>query len=199
MKLKYVGAMPLISDKGVGFDHTQPDKYTFLNAVAELLEGFDFGAREKIQHLHNTSGKEYAEGELTTVLKKYCSDIDEALTKRDEKFKVLKKDLIQRVHENLIISKEGKDAWLNNIELMNDYCHQFVTNDTAYQCALRALGEELYVAKIEEVTFPMFRNYGLVLHDLDNVLQHRKPPIDTTLTVETGINGFVGKLTIVHR
>ncbi|MDF1880087.1 hypothetical protein JHD50_02020 [Sulfurimonas sp. MAG313] len=52
MKLKYVGAMPLISDKGVGFDHTQPDKYTL--------------------HLHNIRGKEYKGEELTSVLKKYC-------------------------------------------------------------------------------------------------------------------------------
>jgi len=36
MQLKYVGAMPVVSEKGVGFDKTKPDKFTFLYAAVEL-------------------------------------------------------------------------------------------------------------------------------------------------------------------
>jgi hypothetical protein len=41
MKLKYVGAMPTVSSKGVGFDEFKPDKYTFLNASVELWYGLE--------------------------------------------------------------------------------------------------------------------------------------------------------------
>ncbi len=44
MELKYVGAKPKVSGKGVSFDQTKPDKYTFLTAAVELLEAFDAGA-----------------------------------------------------------------------------------------------------------------------------------------------------------
>ncbi len=38
MELKYVGAKPAVSARGVSFDQTKPDRYTFLNAAVELLE-----------------------------------------------------------------------------------------------------------------------------------------------------------------
>jgi hypothetical protein len=199
MQLKYVGAMPLVSNKGVGFDKTKPDKYTFLNAAIELLEALNYGATEKTKHLHNISGKEYSEGELMSLLQKYCSNLEEKVLESDKKAKDFVEDLIKRVHENTLVSEDGRTAWLNNIELMKDYFYQYIMNEAAYKCALDALGQEIHDARVEEVTFPMFRNYGLVLHDLEYVLEHRKSPIDGVLTIETGQKGAFGKLTIKHR
>ena len=198
MELKYVGAMPLVSNKGVGFDETKPDKYTFLNAAIELLEALNYGPTETTKHLHNACGREYSGSELVDLLEKYCVDLDEQVLQSEKKAEALVDDLIQRVHENKLISEDGRMAWLNNIDLMKDYFYQYVVNESVYQCALSALGQEIHDAHVEEVTFPMFRNYGLVLHDLDYVMQHRKPPIDSNLTVETGREGLFGKLSITH-
>ncbi len=199
MELKYVGAMPVVSNKGVGFDETKPDKYTFLNSAVELLEALNYGATETTKHLHNVSGKEYSGSELMDILKKYCPNLTEVFSQSESKTDTLKKDLIQRVEENRLISEDGRRAWLNNIELMSDYYYQYVKNEAAYQCALKALGEEIHVARIKELTFPMYRNYGLVLHDLEYVLEHRKSPIDGVLTIETGKEGVFGKFVISHR
>lgn len=199
MELKYVGAMPVVSEKGVGFDQTKPDKYTFLNAALELLEALNFGATETTKHLHNVSGKEYSSSELMDLLKKFCPDIKEVFSSREAKTDTLKADLIKRVNEHKNINEDERKAWLNNIELMSEYYYQFVTNESAYQCTLEALGQAIHDARIKEVTFPMFRNYGLVLHDLDYVMRHRKSPIDSILTIETGTEGLFGKLTITHR
>jgi len=199
MELKYVGAMPLVSNKGVGFDETKPDKYTFLNAAIELLEALSYGPTETTKHLHNVSGKEYSGNELMDLLKKYCSNLEEVFSSTEAKTDALKEDLIKRVHENKLISEDGRKAWLNNIELMNDYYYQYVSNEAAYKCALEALGEQIHVARIQELTFPMYRNYGLVLHDLEYVLEHKKSPIDGVLTIETGKEGVFGKFVISHR
>ena len=199
MELKYVGAMPLVSNKGVGFDETKPDKYTFLNAAVELLEALNYGTTESTKHLHDVSGKEFSSNELMELLKKYCPDLAKHITASEAKAESLVQDLIKRVHENKIISEDGRMAWLNNIDLMKDYYYQFVANESAYKCALEALGQEIHDAHVKEVTFPMFRNYGLVLHDLDYVMQHRKSPIDSNLTIETGKEGLFGKLSITHR
>jgi len=199
MELKYVGAMPQVSSKGVGFDQTQPDKYTFLNAAVDLLEALSFGPTETTQHLYNTGGKEYSSKELTELLKKYCKNLDDIFASREEKANALVQNLISRVNENKIINADERRAWLNNIDMMRDYYLQYVTNDSAYQCVLDTLSQEIYDAKIQEVSFPMFRNYGLVLNDLIKVLSHRKSPIDAELSVEKKDKDFVGKLTIQHR
>ena len=199
MELKYVGALPRVSNKGVAFDQTQPDKYTFLNAAVELLEALSFGPSETTQHLYNTKGKEYGGSELTELLKKYCTDLDDIFASREEKTNVLIEGLVNRVNANKRISEDGRSAWLKNIELMHDYYMQYVTNESAYQCALEALGKEIHDAHIEEVTFPMFRNYGAVLHDLIYVLEHRKSPIDAELNINEKDKEFFGTLSIKHR
>ena len=199
MKLKYVGAMPIVSNKGVGFDETKPDRYTFLNAAVELLEALNYGPSEITRHLYNVSGKEYSADELKELLEKHCPNLDDYVESSEQKAKSLVEELIKRVHENSIITEDDRNAWLKNIDLMEEYYYQYVRNESAYKCALEALGQHIHDAQVQEVTFPMFRNYGLVLHDLDYVMQHRKPPIDSNLTVEAGRDGLMGRLTITHR
>ena len=198
MELKYVGAMPLVSDKGIGFDQTKPDKFTFLNAVLELLEALSFGPTETTRHLHQINDKEYSPDGLLDLLKKYCPNLEEAFSSTEAKTDILKEDLIKRVNENKNLSEEASKAWLNNIELMSAYYYQYVTNESAYRAALDALAQAIHDARIKEVTFPMFRNYGLVLHDLLYVLAHRKSPIDGILNIDTGNEGLFGKLSLTH-
>lgn len=199
MKLKYVGAMPVVSHKGVGFDESKPDKYTFLNAAIELLEALNYGPSAQTKHLHNISGKEYTENELVEALKNYIIDLEEVIEHTEHKIDELKKELIQRVHDHHNLEEDDRQAWINNIELMDKYYHQYVTNEVAYKRALDILGQEIHDARIEEVSFPMFRNYGMVLHDLLYVLEHRKSPIDGTLEIETVDEGLVGRLKLKHR
>jgi hypothetical protein len=79
MELKYVGAKPSVSAKGVTFDQTKPDRYTFLNAAVELLEALSFEATgDKKLYLYNVSGKELSGAELVEMLKKHCANPQEA-------------------------------------------------------------------------------------------------------------------------
>ena len=199
MKLKYVGDLPKLTSKGVGFDQTRPDKYTFLNAAAELLEALSYGATQTTKHLHNLSGQYYSDEELLELLNKHCSDLDGVLASRDAKSDELKKDLLKRVDENSIISEDERTAWRNNISYMEEYYRQYVTNESAYMCALGALAQQIKVGQIKEITFPMYRNYGSVLHDLITVLGHLKSPIDAELSVEAKNDKFEGKFSITHR
>ena len=69
MELKYVGPMPVVSDRGIGFDQTKPDKFTFLNAAVELLEALSFGPTETTKHLHKTNTEEYSADELLVIVR----------------------------------------------------------------------------------------------------------------------------------
>ena len=199
MELRYVGDMPKISKNGVSFDHTKVDKYTYLSPAVELLEALSYGATEVTKHLYTAKGKEFSSDDILNLLKKFCKDINQIFLKREEKANTYIKSLILKVEENNSLNNDEKNAWLNNINMMKDYFLQHVTNASAYECTLVSLADEIHVAQIKEITIPLFKNYGIVLHDLMYVLEHRKSPIDSTMDAQMTENGLVGKFTFSHR
>ena len=198
MKLQYVGNMPIVSKNGVGFDPLQPDKYLYLHAVLELLEALSYGATEQTQHLYKTQHKDIKPSELLEGLKTYIKNLDEIYQTREAKAEHLVDELIQRVKENDSLTDDERRAWLNNIDIMKDYYLQYVTNKIVYEAALDALADEIAVAKVKKVTIPMFRNYGIVLKDLQGVLERRKSPIDSKMKVESTPEGIVGTIYFSH-
>lgn len=198
MQLKYVGDMPIVSKNGVGFDQTQPDMYTYLQAAAELLEALSYGHTETTDHLYRAKDKSLNQDELLSLLKKHVPNLEDSFVACDTKAHAFLQELRERVHENDSLSEDEKTAWLGNIEVMKAYYYQHVTNKNVYESALAALGEEIHDGKIEEVSVPMFKNYGMVLGDLVGVLERRKPPIDSKVTIEDKEGELIGRLDIVH-
>jgi len=198
MQLKYVGALPNVSGKGVTFDQTHPDRYTYLNAAVELLEALSYGQTEETEHVYNTSGREYSADELLELLKKHCRNLDEVFATREATTDELIERLIARVDANTTIPEAEREAWLKNIDMMRDYYLQYVTNESAYRCALEALADEIHDAKVQKLTIPLMRNYGTVLHDLRYVLEHHRPPIDMESEVAEENGQPVGKITFRH-
>jgi len=195
LKLKYVGAKPKVSGKGVTFDQTKPDRYTFLNAAVELLEALSFEAKEdKKIYLYDVKKKEYNSRKLTELLTKHCSNLDDIFNSREETTKAMIKKYTDKVKKNDKIGKDERRAWLGNIKVMHDYYLQYVTNESAYECALNALAKKIHKSHIETITFPIGRNHGLVLSHLVDVLRDHKPPYDATLSVEDKDGVAVGKL-----
>ena len=195
MELKYVGAKPRVSGRGVSFDQTKPDKYTFLTAAVELLEALSFEVtKDKNIYLTPVSSKEYSGRELYELLKKYCTDLEDVFASREEKTNELIEEYVGKVKENHTISEDERRAWLGNIKIMRDYYLQYITNESAYECALNALADMIHDSHIEEVTFPLGRNHGLVLSHLIDVLRDHKPPYDATLTIEAKADEPFGKL-----
>ncbi len=194
MQLKYVGDMPLISKNGVGFDHTQPDKYKFLHAAVELLEALSYGAGETTQHLYRAQDKELSSQELMDTIKKYVSNLEAIFKSCDYKAHELIHELVDRVKANDDISEDEKVAWLENIKIMRAYYYQYIINKNAYEAALEVLGNEIHDGRIKEVSAPMFKNYGSVLNDLVGVLERRKVPIDSEVKIEQESEGLVAKL-----
>jgi len=167
MKLKYVGAKPVVSGRGVEFDESHPDSYTFLNAAVELLEALE-GVKENETEvmLEISDEKTYNAATLLELLKKFCTNIEQVFATREEETGKLIDTYISQVKEKTNITEDERKAWLGNISIMRDYYLQYITNENAYKCALNAIVEKLYHSGIQSVTFPMGRNYGLVVSHL---------------------------------
>ncbi len=195
MKLKYVGAKPKVSGKGVTFDQSKPDRYTFLNAAVELLEALSFEKKaEKIVYLYDVKKKDYSSRKLTDLLEKHCGDLDTIFDACEEKTKGMIKKYTDKVKNNTKIGKDERKAWLGNIKIMNDYYLQYVINETAYKCALKSLAKIIHKSHIDTVTFPVGRNHGLVLSHLVDVLRDSKPAYDATLKVKNKDGVAMGEL-----
>ncbi len=153
---------------------------------------------DKKLYLYNVDGKELNGAELVEMLKKHCADPQEAFDSVQEKTNALIERYTKNVEENDKLLVDERRAWLGNIEIMRDYYLQYITNESAYQCALNALVDKIHKSHIEEITFTIGRNYGLVLSHLVDVLRDYKPPYDALLSFKDKNGEAVGKLDM-HR
>jgi len=195
MKLKYVGAKPTVSQHGVNFDQTKPDKYTFLSAALELLEALDFDSSDtQSLHLFHPNTSDYSESELLSRLEKYCDGLNSMMDQCEEKTTELIQKYRKKVADNQHLNADERSAWLGNIDIMRDYYLQYTVNESVYECLLNVMAEKIHTLNIDYVTFPLGRNYGLVLSHLVEVLKDHKPPYDATISVIEQEGTAVGKL-----
>jgi hypothetical protein len=130
MKLQYVGAKPIVNHRGVAFDDTQPDRYTFLSPAIELLETLDFDTEQESQHLHEPRKRDYTGSELEEKVREYCGDaIEGMLHEAEAKTRELIAELEKKV-EASHLSPDEKRAWLGNIAAMREYYRQYIANET---------------------------------------------------------------------
>jgi len=193
MKLHYVGAKPVVNHRGVSFDDTKPDRYSFISPAIELLETLDFDTEQEEHHLHEPRKKPYHGEELETKVREYCDDIEGMLAETEAKTRELIADLERKVSEASQLSPDEKRAWLGNIASMRDYYLQYIINETVYRCLLRKLADRFLRSNIREITFPLKNNYGLTLQDLTYILKDHKPPFDAEIRVEKGDRGLYGR------
>jgi len=180
MKLKYVGAYPVVTHKGIEFDQTKPDKYTFLNALVEILEVIDKNSQSDIK-IEAKDSQEYSADTLLNILKKYCKNIENIFEEKEQKVEDVIANYINSAKNNPNRSEDEKRAILGNISIMRDYYKQYMINGKIYECALHALADEIVSKHIDSITFVIGRNYGMVLSSLVQVLQDHKPPVDATM------------------
>lgn len=195
IELKYVGAKPHVSQHGVSFDQTKPDRYTFLHSALDLLESLSFDKSDgRDVYFYHPDAKEYSSSELMALVQKYCPDMETITNEREEKTTAMINDYVKKVKKNDRLNVDERKAWLGNIEIMRDYYLQYVTNEYVYTCLLQALADKIHDSDIETITFPLGRNYGLVLGHLIDVLRDHTPPYDATLLFIEKDGKTVGKL-----
>ncbi len=192
MHLQYVGSKPIVSAKGISFDKTKPDHYTFLTAAIEFLDALESQKDgEKDIDLRGLEIKEYNSSELFDMLEKYCTNLEDIFDAREEKTDAFIEKYISDIKENERLTNIEKEAWIGNVQIMRNYYMQYITNESAYECALHLLADKLHQHHIETIHFPIGRNHGLLLNNLDGILRDHKPPYDVTLTIEEDNDGKV--------
>ncbi len=207
MKLHYVGPKPRVDHHGVDFDKSEPDRYIFLYAVVELLEAIENCAalpacnipKEGVLDISAFEGLPLSTEQLIAHVQRHCdANIEGILKQRDRRLTQQITALKEEVHTNTLLASEDKEAWLGNIEIMQEYYRQFVENEVVYECLLEVLAEKIYRNGIKEIRFHVGKNYGFVFSYLQKVLQEHRPPLDATLELQVSGNKTVGHFSVTH-
>jgi len=185
MKIKYVGAKPVVSQHGVSFDQSKPDRHTFLSPTIELIEELENPKTDsKGVLVIEREGKTYNDRELLEKLKALCNGIEENAQEREEESEKLIEEYVSAIEKSKNLSADEKRAWLGNVKIMKNYYLQYVTNEMAYKCLLKVLADRVYKSGVSAILFPIKRNYGIVFSHLAYVLAEHRPPLDTSMRFE---------------
>lgn len=193
MKIKYVGAKPVVSQHGVSFDQSKPDRYTFIEPAIKILEQIE--ATDKNVIVLDTQTKGLSDSQILEKVKQYCDNIESLSQERIEKTQELIKELESNVNNATTLSADEKRAYIGNIKIMKDYYLQYVTNELVYKCLLNKLADILTHNHLEKIEFKAVNNFGLTLSHLMMVLRDHKPPLDATLDFDNKDGELVGVFT----
>lgn len=197
MKLKYVGAKPIISQHGVSFDQKEQDSYTLLSSTIELLEALSVAeSSEQIVDLRSLSDQHFGGIQLMEMLKKHCEKLEEIFEMRESKTEEMIEKYTEGVKANSHLTNVERDAWLGNIRVMRNYYMQFITNEYVYKSALNALADIVIERKIKEIDFKVGRNFGFILADLQQLLLDHKLSLDAKMIFEEIDDEPIGRFVV---
>ena len=186
MKLKYVGARPVVRKSGVSFDQTKPDKYTFISTAMEILSAFEELRVDEngVLDLSDVNRASYSDKNLVENALSFCRDLEKLSQESEKKTKEIISEYEKDISKSSNLNNDEKKAWLGNISIMKDYYLQYVANELVYKCILDLIADKTVSGHVREIRFPLQRDYGLVLSHLIPVLTDHRPPMDATLSVE---------------
>ena len=189
MKISYVGAKPMVSQHGVDFDQSKPDRYTFIEPALLILKQIE-DKNESVITLNTDI--HFKNAQIEELVHKYCKDIDKLAQERENHTKKLISDLEESVKNNSNLIEDEKRAWLGNIKIMTNYYLQYITNELVYKCLLEQLADILTHSHIDRIEFSAVNNIGLTFSHLIMLLRDHKPPLDATLNFENRDGDIVG-------
>ena len=190
MKIKYVGAKPVVSQHGVSFDQSKPDRYTFIEPALRILEQIE--DKESGVIVLDTNMKSLSDSQILEKVKHYCDDIEKLSEERVKKTEELIKELEKIVNESTSLGADEKRAYLGNIKIMTNYYLQYITNELVYKCMLEKLADKLTHSHIEKLEFNAVNNFGLTLSHLITIIRDHKPHMDATLSFDNKDGQIVG-------
>ncbi|SFV64967.1 hypothetical protein MNB_SV-9-1719 [hydrothermal vent metagenome] len=197
MKLKYVGARPIVSKYGVSFDETKPDKYTFLTPTIDILDALELEEEgQDIIDIRNMKINHLKSDDLMDAVKRYCFNLDELFEKREEKANKRIDIFIENNKQYANLTPDEETALFGNIKIMRNYYIHNILNEMVYNQLLHILADKIYDLKFNTLIFPIGINHGLVLSHLSEILETHKPSYDAKLTIEEEDGEIMGKMSI---
>ncbi|MFT7860908.1 MAG: hypothetical protein ABXS93_08220 [Sulfurimonas sp.] len=199
MRIKYAGPKPLISHRGIDFDHSKEDKYIYLHVALQILKAIDHEYYEDRQYTYKTHAEHVSEDELEMEIKRVCEEYEQLVDKQDHKIEDEVHAELVHARENDTLDELEKETLENNIKMMHDYLIQRSINKRVYYCVIGKLAEVVKKDNLDYIVAPMQPVIVHVLHSIEGVLAKDEFPIDTNIEVYEENSELFVKLDLINR
>lgn len=199
MQIKYVGPKPVISKNGITFASEYDDRYTYLNILIQLLYALDKDHFEEKTYQYAVDSKRLNDEELLAGLQHYCGNLEDMITQSIAIENAAINSELKHVRESSSMAANEKEALVRNLEIMRNYRLQYATNETLYNCAVRALANLVKKEHVDYVIVPMFQRFAAVLHSVQDELMRQNFPVDTTMEIYEEDGKLMAKMEVKNR
>lgn len=164
MFIKYVGEKPTISQHGITFNHAKEDKYIYLKGAIHILHLID--PKHEKEFDNNIPDRE-----ISILLQEYEPNIEKSIKEKEKIYEKRLQHELKNVQENNALEEVEKEAWINNIKLMQPYRIQRSINKIYYEYAIEIIKNLINKEKIKKIVLPLDQIYFHLLNSIKNRLE----------------------------
>lgn len=182
MKLKFVGAKPVISEHGISYKDGKHDKYVYIQSSMELLNALNHKYEKGKIYKHDIENPNFTDDEIENIISKENPSIKDEIQNDVNSYE---KHLLEEM-ENVgashpLLNDLEITALKNNYKIMVDYRIQRAINKIYYLNILEVISKVVRRNKIKDITTPFNEKYWHILHTLQGKLAEGKNPIKSNL------------------
>lgn len=189
-KVQYAGPkVEKISHQGVKYTDAKEDKYVYLMAALEILQGIDNDYAQKASYNHHFVNKELKDEVIHKILTSYENQLEERVEEEERDYELIIDHEIECVQNLLHLTDVDREVWIKNIELMKPYRIQRQINKIYYGHCIQDIVSVIKCQGIKEITTPFNKDFFHVMNSVNNVLSTDLSGSDTIIREENDKDG----------
>ena len=194
MTIKYAGPRPEISHHGIQFKDGKEDKYVYLIIAIQILKAIDKDYEEKKSYSYDTKTKRFTDAELLDIMNTYEPNLKETVMQEEIRYEEHLQEEIAHVEERKDLKEIERDAWIENLNIMQQYRIQRAVNKIYYIHCVADIAKVIKREKIKEIDTPFYEKYWHVLQTIQGTLSEGRDSVGSDLKVENTSEGMIAKM-----
>ena len=188
LKLHYTGSKAIINQHGVFFKKSKIDKYIYLPISIRILITIEKEHNKHYIYIDNHDN--FSDKEMLETIKKYEPQLEEHVEAEERAYEQHIANIIEEVKNKSYLTKEEREVWLKNIEIMKPYLLQREINKLYYIHSIKHIKRLIHKYKISEIDIDFTLKNWHVLESISGNLKQGKKSVSTKIRVDTNRDGI---------
>ena len=186
-QLHYTGPKPVISQHGIFFKGGKEDKYIYLKTAVYLLLSIDKHYYEKYK---GTPSERLSDREILEVLQAYEPNLEQHIREEEERYETHIEEMREHAKSHPL-TKDERNTWLKNIEIMRPYMIQREVNKLYYIHCIKAIKEIIHQEQLEEIDINFTLRNWHILASIAGNLEYGVKSVRTAIKVTPDKEGHL--------
>ncbi len=171
IKLNYVGDKPTISQHGIYFNSSKPDKYIYLQSLTHVARTL-LAIKENQKSVDNFNPKhKFSDSQMLDTLYEIYPSFDSFFKEYVEEYARKLEHEVEEVHEIITLSDDERQILENNYQIMRDYRVQRAKNKLVYEAMIHGCVEFIMSKHILMLKSIFSREFFHVFQSIKNAIE----------------------------